>query len=159
MELSGHGTRERRGELIERSFAHMYETGGMRRTHLRGRDNIKKRLLVHASAFNLSLVLRSVIGKGTPRGLQGRKSIISNALSLLLSGIRSILVIFDNDTRKEGEMELLKAQVSVNYKSIVVTPYHEGDNLRFSIENKGNTDLELLQLEVWGSTRVDSALL
>ena len=95
---------KRRGELIERSFAHMYETEAMRRTHLRGRDHIKKRLLVHASAFNLSLVLRSVIGKGTPRGLQGRKSIISNALSLLLSGVRSILVIFDNDSRKEGEM-------------------------------------------------------
>ena len=34
-------------------MAHMYETGGMRRLHLRGRENILKRLLVHASAFNL----------------------------------------------------------------------------------------------------------
>jgi transposase len=43
-----------RSELTERSFAHLYETGGMRRLHLRGRDNILKRLLVHAAAFNIS---------------------------------------------------------------------------------------------------------
>lgn len=92
---------KRRGEFIERSFAHMYETGAMRRTHLRGRDNIKKRLLVHASAFNLSLVLRSVIGKGTPRGLQGRKRLVSNALSMLLRALGINLVIVGNDSRKE----------------------------------------------------------
>jgi transposase len=67
-----------RGERIERSFAHLYETGGMRRTHLRGHDNIRKRILVHASAFNLSLLLRSMIGRGTPRGLQGRLSLLSS---------------------------------------------------------------------------------
>ena len=61
----------RRGEYLERSFAHAYETGGMRRLHLRGRENILKRLLVHVSGFNLSLVMRKLIGKGTPRGLQG----------------------------------------------------------------------------------------
>src|SRR3954452_20124403 len=56
----------RRGELIERSFAHCYETGGMRRTHLRGRDNILKRLLVHVGGCNLGLVMRKMCGKGTP---------------------------------------------------------------------------------------------
>lgn len=60
-----------RSELTERSFAHLYETGGMRRVHLRGRENILKRLLVHAAAFNLSLVLRKVLGVGKPRQLQG----------------------------------------------------------------------------------------
>jgi transposase len=48
----------RRGELVERSFAHCYETGGMRRTHLRGHPNILKRLLIHVAGFNLGLVLR-----------------------------------------------------------------------------------------------------
>jgi transposase len=61
----------RRGELIERSFAHCYETGGMRRVHLRGRENVLKRLLVHVGGFNLGLVMRKLCGKGTPRGLQG----------------------------------------------------------------------------------------
>jgi transposase len=62
----------RRGEYLERSFAHVYDTGGMRRTHLRGHRNILKRLLVHASAFNLAILMRQLFGRGTPRGLQGR---------------------------------------------------------------------------------------
>ena len=61
----------RRGELLERSFAHAYETGGMRRVHLRGRENILKRVLIHLGGFNLALVMRQLLGKGTPRGLQG----------------------------------------------------------------------------------------
>src|SRR5713101_1983971 len=61
----------RRGELLERSFAHAYETGGMRRVHLRGRENILKRALIHVGGFNLSLVMRQLLGKGTPRGWQG----------------------------------------------------------------------------------------
>jgi len=61
----------RRGELVERSFAHCYDTGGMRRTHLRRHENILKRLLIHAAGFNLSLVLRKIMGFGTARGLQG----------------------------------------------------------------------------------------
>ena len=60
-----------RSELTERSFAHLYETGGMRRVHLRGRQNILKRLLVHGAGFNLSLILRKPMGVGKPRRLQG----------------------------------------------------------------------------------------
>jgi transposase len=57
----------RRGELIERSFAHCYDTGGMRRCHLRGHTNILKRQLIHVGAFNLSLILRKWLGAGKPR--------------------------------------------------------------------------------------------
>ena len=60
-----------RGEKVERSFAHCYETGGMRRVHLRHHPNILKRLLVHVAAFNLGLVMRKMLGHGTPRGLRG----------------------------------------------------------------------------------------
>lgn len=81
---------KRRGEYIERSFAHMYETGAMRRTHLRGRDNIRKRLLIHATAFNLSLVFRSLYKVGTPRGLQGRKGTVINAICSLLAALTVI---------------------------------------------------------------------
>jgi transposase len=73
-----------RSELAERSFAHMYETGGMRRVHLRGRDNILKRLLVQAAAFNISLILRKALGTGKPRQLQGLNyEIIALYLALL----------------------------------------------------------------------------
>jgi len=61
-----------RGELLERPNAHLYETGRMRRTHLRGHGNILKRLLVQVAAANLGLWMRTLTGIGTPRGLQGR---------------------------------------------------------------------------------------
>ena len=77
-----------RGERIERSFAHLYDTGGMRRTHLRGHTNILKRLLIHAGGFNLALIMRQVIGLGTPRGLQGRLSALIATLFVLLSAAR-----------------------------------------------------------------------
>src|SRR5881628_2477425 len=79
----------RRGELVERSFAHAYETGGMRRVHLRGRENILKRVLIHLGGFNLSLVMRQLLGKGTPRGLQG---LSADALAILLRFWIAILV-------------------------------------------------------------------
>ena len=73
----------KRGELIERSFAHCYDTGGMRRTHLRGHRNILKRLLIHVGAFNLSLIFRSLLGSGTPREYKNRQSSLLFALLLL----------------------------------------------------------------------------
>jgi transposase len=60
-----------RSELAERSFAHLYETGGMRRVYLRGRENILKRLVIQGAAFNLSILLRKVLGFGKPRQFQG----------------------------------------------------------------------------------------
>jgi transposase len=62
----------RRGELLERPCAHLYESGGLRRAHVRGHENVLKRLLVHASGFNLGLLMRTLFGIGTPRALQGR---------------------------------------------------------------------------------------
>ena len=62
----------RRGELVERSFAHCYDTGGMRRTHLRKHENILKRQLVHVAGFNLSLIFRKLLGAGTPREWKNR---------------------------------------------------------------------------------------
>lgn len=72
-----------RGERVERSFAHMYETGGMRRTHLRRHANIIKRLLIHAAAFNLGLVMRKIAGCGTPRGMHERINAFLFAVKLL----------------------------------------------------------------------------
>jgi transposase len=84
--IRGHRGRRlmrQRGERIERSFAHLYDTGGMRRTHLRGHTNILKRLLLHAGGFNLGLVMRQLIGLGTPRGLQGRLAHVCAAIFAL----------------------------------------------------------------------------
>jgi transposase len=73
----------RRGELVERSFAHCYDTGGMRRTHLRRHENILKRQLVHVAGFNLSLIFRKLLGAGTPREWKNR----GKALFLFLMGL------------------------------------------------------------------------
>ena len=81
----------RRGERLERTFAHAYETGGMRRTHLRGHTNILKRALVHVSGFNLGLVMRRMFGVGTPRGLQGRVGAAVALLGSLVEGVRVVL--------------------------------------------------------------------
>ena len=72
----GRALLRRRSAYLERPNAHLYETGGLRRTHLRGHTNIVKRLLVHVGGFNLGLFMRTCFGIGTPRGLQGRLAVI-----------------------------------------------------------------------------------
>ena len=88
-----------RGERIERSFAHLYDTGGMRRTHLRGHTNILKRLLIHAGGFNLGLVMRHLIGIGTPRGLQGRVAAVLATLGVLMGVVRRRLTTISSSHR------------------------------------------------------------
>ena len=88
----GKSLMRKRGELVERSFAHVYDTGGMRRTHLKGHRKILKRLLIHVCGFNLGLMMRQIFGKGKPRGLQkALSSPILEAYALCSSPIRQIL--------------------------------------------------------------------
>ena len=74
-----------RGERLERPFAHLFETGNLRRTHLRGHPNILKRLLIHVCGFNLGLLMRQLTGIGTPRSPQGRTAALVGELIGLLS--------------------------------------------------------------------------
>ena len=73
-----------RGERLERPFAHLYETGRMRRVHLRGHGNILKRVLLHACALNLGLLMRTLCGVGTPRSLQGCATMLLDTLRALI---------------------------------------------------------------------------
>ena len=73
-----------RGELVERPHAHLYDTGGMRRVHLRGHANILKRLLVPVCGANLGLLLRQLTGVCTPRSIQGRATAVCEALTAAL---------------------------------------------------------------------------
>ena len=66
-----------RGELLERSFAHVLTTGGMRRAHLRGSQNILKRLLIQVAGFNLGLLMRQLLGHGKPRAWQDRRRLLA----------------------------------------------------------------------------------
>lgn len=80
----------RRGELLERPFAHQYETGAMRRLHVRGRGNVAKRVLLQAAAFNLALILRSITKAGTPRGLADLKRNIILTLLRVLAALSAL---------------------------------------------------------------------
>lgn len=89
----------RRGELIGRCFAHCLEMGRMRRVHLRGRVNILKRDLVHVAAFNLSLVMRFLIGVGTPRGLQNG---LRGFAAAVCARVQLWIHLVDRQTRRAG---------------------------------------------------------
>jgi len=99
----------RRGEYVERTFAHVYDTGGLRRVHLRGHPNILKRLIVHAGAFNLGLLMRRMFGRGTPRGLQGRRRPcfpLWALLSTLLAALETILARHIGVLRPQSQAEM-----------------------------------------------------
>ena len=80
---------KRRGEFLERPFAHQYETGGLRRVHVRGLKNVAKRVLLQAAAFNLALILRSITKAGTPRGLAERALTLLRAILCLLAALEA----------------------------------------------------------------------
>jgi transposase len=91
-----------RGELIERSFAHAFETGGMRRTHLRHHENIAKRLLVHLAGFNLGLLMRKRFGVGKPRRLQGCAAALAALRAGLIALESALLVLIGLLTASTG---------------------------------------------------------
>jgi transposase len=86
-----------RAELCERSFALILDRGGMRRAWLRGRENLRKRYLVHVAGYNLGLIMRLLVGAGTPRELVARAS--AHLLILMTAdGATLILLTVITDT-------------------------------------------------------------
>jgi transposase len=105
-----------RGRAL-RPNAHLYETGGLRRTHLRGHSNILKRVLVHVGGFNLGLFMRARFGIGTPRSLQGRLvsliPLIAPLITALIERCRDIGDrAIDRAHSPQHRFELLSASVA-----------------------------------------------
>ena len=75
---------KRRAEFSERAFAHLLDSGGFRRVHVRGENNVAKRYAIHAAGFNLGLLMRHFFGVGKPRCLQANAA-LATAISWLLS--------------------------------------------------------------------------
>src|SRR6202795_993577 len=115
-----------RGERIERSFAHLYDTGGMRRTHLRGHTNILKRLLIHAGGFNLGLVMRHLIGRGTPRGLQDRPATVIAALLVFLGAPQRWLVAIFRMAPTHSRCALVSVTSHHHRQLLTRHPFHHG---------------------------------
>jgi transposase len=92
---------KRRAELCERSFALVLDRGGMRRAWLRGTENLRKRYLVHVAGYNLGLLMRLLVGAGTPRGLAARGSAY---LLVVTTTDRAVLVVLTVMTETEAAM-------------------------------------------------------
>src|SRR4249919_1725211 len=103
----GKDAMRKRGEIVERSFAHVLERGGMRRTWLRGRQNIHKRYLVHVAGYNLGILMRALFGAGTPK----EAAAIANAF---------VFIIYVQDTTAIVLFAVFDAEVAVLV--IVITP-------------------------------------
>jgi len=91
---SGYGKRllRRRGMHIERSFAHILDSGGMRRATLRGQPNLDKRYKIAAATYNLSQLMRHLFGIGTCK--QAAASVLHGLMALLLVGLRPLSASF-----------------------------------------------------------------
>ena len=90
-----------RAELVERSFALTLDRGGMRRAWLRGRENLHKRYLVHVAGYNLGLIMRLLVGAGTPREFLARAA---GRLLLLTAADGADIVILMVATDTEAAM-------------------------------------------------------
>jgi hypothetical protein len=86
-----------RAERVERGFALTLDRGGMRRAWLRGRENLQKRYLVHVAGYNLGLVMRLLVGAGTPRELAARASAHLLAFATA-DGAALVMLVLATDT-------------------------------------------------------------
>jgi transposase len=93
----------KRGELLERTFAHCYETGAMRRLYLRGKDNIAKRALIHAAGFNLGLLMRVSYGLPKPRSLTGASQAACSSILGLWTWLRSLGALWKRSVRSSSD--------------------------------------------------------
>src|SRR5512147_877481 len=95
----GKQSMRQRAEIVERSFAHNLERGGMRRTWLRGRENVHKRYLIHVAGHNLGILMRLLIGAGTPKEAAARGRAFLFAGHARNTLVLSISAIVDADFR------------------------------------------------------------
>jgi len=80
-----------RSERVERSFAHVCETGGARRTWICGIEEVNKRYVISAMAHNLGRLMRELFGMGTPRGLQKAAEMLATLLCASYIALIAIL--------------------------------------------------------------------
>ena len=82
-----------RSERVERSFAHTCETGGARRSWLRGVVDVTKRYLMTVAAHNLGRVLRKLFGVGKPRALQGDRGLYATLETVLMTMLGLLMAL------------------------------------------------------------------
>lgn len=120
----GRRLQRQRSERVERTFAHVCETGGARRTWLRGIDKVRKRYLLAAAAHNLGCLMRELFGMGTPRGLQGA----ARRVAALWRTLRRPQITLPKPLQ-------LFVTVLTHYDSILETPRVHRQKLAFSTKS------------------------
>ena len=105
----GKQLQRRRSEVVERTFAHVCETGGSRRSHLRGLANVAKRYVIAAAAHNLGRILRKLTGAGKPKALQGAAEYLDAHGQRLASRFQNVLAMLRRTyvRNREGNCELV----------------------------------------------------
>ena len=83
-----------RAERVERAFQHCYGRGDLRRCYLRSTEKVTKRLLIHVGAHNLGILMRQIVGTGTPRQLAGLRAALTDLFNVPQSLIRRSLMVF-----------------------------------------------------------------
>jgi hypothetical protein len=94
----------------------------MRRVHLRHHPNILKRLLVHVAAFNLGLVMRKLLGRGTPRGLQGHDAVLFFILLRLLREVGAPPVAWKEYANSPKPFEPPRSLPEPSTSAVLTTP-------------------------------------
>ncbi|SFJ93109.1 transposase, partial [Desulfomicrobium apsheronum] len=100
---------KQRTELVERSFQHVLDRGGMRRTHLRGQENVHKRYLLCVAGFNLGLLMRQLIGFGTPKGY----FYLNSAQIVIIVWGRMVVSMILVEMKSETGEEFVGTQITV----------------------------------------------
>ncbi|MEW4530126.1 transposase [Maioricimonas sp. JC845] len=110
-----------RSELVERTFAHVCETGGARRTWLRGLENVRKRYTIQAAARNLGLMMRWLFGIGTPRSLQGAAAVLCAliwGLWGLLRRLETLRAAFGGQTANNAPFTATYSTATVEFAAV-----------------------------------------
>ena len=115
-----------RSEKVERTFAHVCETGGGRRSWLRGLVEVGKRYLMQVAGHNLGVIMRRVFGKGTPRSLQGLRAAVL-AWILGWMGTRARRVPSWSATRGRAARERWPDQISIATLHVAEKPTFSTD--------------------------------
>ena len=92
----GKSLQRQRGERIERNFAHQFDTGGLDRLYVRGKQNVHKKLLIQAAACNLALLMRARYGSGKPRAAHDR---VVDAILTILAVMKAVEDIYTTSPR------------------------------------------------------------
>jgi transposase len=87
----GKSLQRQRGERIERNFAHQFDTGGLDRLYVRGKQNVHKKLLIQAAACNLALLMRARYGSGKPKAAHDG---VVDAILTILAVLKAVEDIF-----------------------------------------------------------------